>query len=736
MPAHHRSTPHPSAGKRDSWRPQCARAVATGLQILLVTGLLLGASFPSSVSAAEPNPPPKPKPAKFRVSGYGWLGNRVLKRMLRTVELGGAKPQYFTSTFVEDSALILTARIKGDGYLKPAVTVRLRLSDGSALQVRAEDLLENPLPRGIRVTRAHFIIQKGELYYFSDIQFAGLNSIPPKQALSYFVETQTLFRVRHGRIYTPERLQHGVASLTDLLDQLGHRDATVHATDLQQDDKTGAVSVRIEVNEGPKFMVRSVREEFFPEGASQPEWQRTVHPNKPYSKLWLQDFTLSLKTNEFHRGFPDTAVDIQTVKGTSSTNEVELDLSARIKSGPQVRVAQVRFAGERKTSAWLLKRRVRIQRGDLLDPIRVEDGRYRLARLGIFDTVDLDYHNVSEHEREVIYRLKEGKTLNISLLIGWGSYELLRGGVEADLNNLWGLAHHAEFTVIQSFKASSGNFIYTVPELVGKDIDLFLNASGLRREEVSFTRIEYGGGAGLHKNFQSAATDVSARYNYQILNAQDFTEFEAVASEGLTNPAVGAVIFEVKHDRRDNPLYPRNGYKIFTTVETSSEYLGGDANYERIEISPSWHHPLGGGRYISLGLSHGVDISFGEPANNLPFNKRFFPGGNNSIRGYQEGEASPRNASGQILGAETYTLATVELEQALTPKWSIVIFSDSLGFAHRIADYPFDTGLFSVGGGLRLRTLIGPVRLEYGYNLNPRPHDPSGTLQFSLGFPF
>jgi outer membrane translocation and assembly module TamA len=65
-----------------------------------------------------------------------------------------------------------------------------------------------------------------------------------------------------------------------------------------------------------------------------------------------------------------------------------------------------------------------------------------------------------------------------------------------------------------------------------------------------------------------------------------------------------------------------------------------------------------------------------------------------------------------------------------------VLFSDSIGFARHIDHYPFDTGLFSVGGGLRWRTLIGPIRLEYGYNLNPRPLDPSGTLQFSLGFPF
>jgi outer membrane protein assembly factor BamA len=324
----------------------------------------------------------------------------------------------------------------------------------------------------------------------------------------------------------------------------------------------------------------------------------------------------------------------------------------------------------------------------------------------------------------------------VSLLIGWGSYEMLRGGIEANLNNLWGLAHHVNVQAIQSFKSSSGQFTYTIPEWVGRDYDLFFDASALRREEVDFTRIEYGGGAGLHKYFQPAATDVVLRYNYRILNALDFSSVEGVASEGLTNPAVGSITFEAKHDRRDNPLYPRNGYKVFLTLETATEYLGGDANFQRVELSTSWHHPLGGGRYLSLGLSQGADITFGSPANNLPFNSRFFPGGENSIRGYKEGEASPRNPQGQLVGAETYTLGTVEVEQALTAKWSLVVFSDSLGFARRIQQYPWDTGLFSVGGGLRWRTIIGPVRLEYGYNLNPRPGDPTGTLLFSLGYPF
>lgn len=678
----------------------------------------------------------KQRPARLEISGYGFFGNRELKHMLRTFELAGKKPEFFGASFVEDSALLLASRVKRDGYLEPTILISVHLAGGGQIDVSADALLENPLPRPLQATSVRFKIEKGILYYLKSLTFGGLQTVKEKQARSYFMETETLFHTKRSRIFTSERLRQGLSSLSEVLDQQGYREAKVDAAQVHRNNKTGAVAVEVQVRQGAKFVVQSVHEQFFYQGIPKPEEERTLYPNKPYSRMWSQDFTLSVKTNLYHQGYPDTTVRLKTLSQKATNQQVQVELDASVEAGNQVRIGSVEFEGARRTSRWLMARAVRIKRGDLLDPIRVEAGRARLARLGIFDLVDLNYKPVDPHTREVIYDLKEGKTLTVSLLFGWGSYELLRGGAEASLNNLWGLGHQAELKGVQSFKATSGNFNYTVPELAGHDVDLFVNASGLRRQEISFTRLEYGGSIGLHKYFEALATDGSVRYNYLILNALDFTTFQEVASEGLTNPAVGSVTLDLKQDRRDNPLYPRRGYKVFTTLETGSSYLGGDANYQRIELLPSWYHSLGGGRYLALGVSHGVDVSFGSPANNLPFNSRFFPGGENSIRGYQEGQASPRNAFGQYLGAETYTLGTVQLEQALTPKWSVIFFSDSLGFAEHINHYPFDTGLFSVGLGLWWRTLIGPVRLEYGYNLNPRPGDPSGTVQFSFGFPF
>ena len=137
-----------------------------------------------------------------------------------------------------------------------------------------------------------------------------------------------------------------------------------------------------------------------------------------------------------------------------------------------------------------------------------------------------------------------------------------------------------------------------------------------------------------------------------------------------------------------------------------------------------------------MNIDHGVIGTAHGPQRDLPFNKRFFPGGDNSVRGFQYGEAAPRNALGEVVGAETYTTGNAEFEQALTTKFSLVVFADAIGFARSVQDFPANEILLSVGAGLRWQTIIGPVRLEYGYNVIKRTDDPVGTLQFSIGYPF
>ncbi|MDB6027975.1 MAG: surface antigen [Verrucomicrobiales bacterium] len=668
--------------------------------------------------------------AKMSISGYGLFGDLDLKRMLKSLDVRGKKRAFYDANDVEDAALILFSRVKQDGYLKPEIDATLTFVDGGTQTFQWRETVEPPLPRPSRTTKVVFKIREGVLYHYHDIKFEGLHAVKEKEARAFFVERGLLLPLKSSKVFTPQKFHRGTGSLLEVLERRGYDNAEITRTNIVLDDRTGQANVTIGVSEGLKSVLQSIRVETYVSTNSLPESVVTIQTNVTFSKLWLQDFTQQLRATNLHRGFPDTTVEIVRTNEATGTN-VTFDLITKVRSGEKVMLGTVTFEGQEKTKLPLLKRRVRLKPGEPLDRIAAEQGRYRLTKLGIFDSVGMRYDVVDEHHRNVHYVLREGKWVDVNLLFGFGSYELLRAGVEVEQYNVFGRAHRARLRLVQSFKASTADFLYTMPEFVGEDVDFFLQGTFLRRDEISFTRQEFGGGAGAKTIFANIQSELVARYNFEILNATDI-----VVNEGPSEASVSAVVFDLKHDLRDSPLNPRNGYKIYSGIELASQYLGGDVNYARFRFDASYHHPIIEGNWIHLNLDHGTVGTLHGSQRDLPFNKRFFPGGDNSVRGFQYGEAAPRNAVGETVGAETYTVGNAEFEQALTPKLSLVVFADAIGFAHSVQNFPGDELLLSVGGGLSWQTIIGPVRLEYGYNAIKRTLDPVGTLQFSIGFPF
>ena len=284
------------------------------------------------------------KRAKVQVSGYGWLGDRKMKQMLMTLEGSELKRGLLDAGTIEDSALILMSQLRKDGYLKPSVALEMQLADGRPMRAAWTNLVEPPLPRPLEIRKVRFRIRTGVLYHFKRLDFEGLTALSEKSARPYFLETGVLLKLKSTRIYTPERLNRGLAALKEQLLRLGYEAATVTAGSLEQNDRTGEVHAGVSVHEGPKSMVRSVRVET--SAGKQPATVQLVQTNQPYSTLWQQDFVQQLKATNYHRGYPDTTVAITNLNRTArSSNVVELDLLAEVATGVQAHVGKIEFAG-------------------------------------------------------------------------------------------------------------------------------------------------------------------------------------------------------------------------------------------------------------------------------------------------------------------------------------------------------------------------------------------------------
>ena len=239
----------------------------------------------------------------------------------------------------------------------PFVIVEMKLADRRGMQITWTNSVEPPLPRPLQARQVRFKLRAGVLFHFEPLEITGLAALSEKKARQSFVETGVLLKLKSSRIYTPERLNRGLAALKEQLQRLGYQDAVVTASRLEQDNRSGRVHVGITVSEGPKSMVRTVRVETFTE--NQPVVVRMVQTNHPFSTLWQQDFTQDLKATNYHRGYPDTTVAMTNQnRSPASNNVVNLDLAAEVRTGPQARVGKIIFEGEKRTQVSTLRSRV------------------------------------------------------------------------------------------------------------------------------------------------------------------------------------------------------------------------------------------------------------------------------------------------------------------------------------------------------------------------------------------
>lgn len=669
----------------------------------------------------------------MRVRGLGWFDNRAASQKLKLL-LGERTDATLDANAIEDAALVLISLLHEDGYLEPELVVEATLADGTVAQYPLDARLEPPLPRPLVATAATLRVDKGRRFVLREIKFTGLLAMKEKEARSFFVGDNTLIPLASERVYSPSRLESSAGNLEESLHQLGFAEATVIPEEAQVDSATGDVSVAIAVHEGPLWKVRDLRFEVA-DGGDAPVELAVTRTGLVWNTLWRQDTMTAIRRWYFMRGHPDVQVRLSTEATPQTDGSAGVTVTAHVTPGPEVRVGEVRFTGNTHTREATLRRLVRSEPGDLLNPIELNDSHVRISQLGVFRATDMRYDPPDASTRDVVYELTEGRRQEVNLFAGYGSYEQLRAGVEWRHYNLFGRAHTDSLKLVQSMKSSQGDYVYTVPGLFGLRTNGSARLFGQRREELSFVSEEYGANVSLLWPLRQIGLSFTTGYTFKHVrnvNNELATGDTVPDQVDIASLDLGAVF-----DRRDNPLRPRKGFKFNLQVESASRAFGGDVDYQQIVFGASYHTAWGKGRWIHAGLSQGVVTTLGGPDDsNLPVSVRFFPGGDGSIRGYKKGEAAPRDADGLFVGAKSYMQFSIELEQALTSKWSVVAFADALGTAVRLQNYPFNEELYSVGLGVRYQTIIGPVRLEYGHNLNPRPLDPDGTVLFSIGFPF
>jgi outer membrane protein assembly factor BamA len=213
---------------------------------------------------------------------------------------------------------------------------------------------------------------------------------------------------------------------------------------------------------------------------------------------------------------------------------------------------------------------------------------------------------------------------------------------------------------------------------------------------------------------------------------------------GEQNGTLNALRFEWRTGTADNLLDARRGYQLAAYIEQAGRILPGTFRYTAVSADGRHYLPLSNRLVLASHLQMAnIAAPAGDPAA-VPFSKRFFLGGATSIRGWGRYEVSPLSDSGLPIGGDSLLLFSSELRSRIHGNFGGVAFVD-LGnvWAGSWAINPGDLR-YAIGAGLRYQTPVGPVRFDYGYQLNPipglvvngTPQTRRWRLHFSIGQAF
>lgn len=200
--------------------------------------------------------------------------------------------------------------------------------------------------------------------------------------------------------------------------------------------------------------------------------------------------------------------------------------------------------------------------------------------------------------------------------------------------------------------------------------------------------------------------------------------------------AIASVGGYLAYDGSNDLLDPTRGYRVsarlFPEISFQDQFFG----YVRAQIDASGYWPLAG-RSILAGRVRLASIG-GASRDAIAPSRRLYAGGGSSVRGFGYQAVGPRDPLGNPLGGRSLGEFSLEARVPVWGAFSIVPFVDggAIGSGAMLHGSDFDAMRFGAGLGVRYASNFGPIRVDVGTPINPRPGDNRIAVYVSLGQAF
>ncbi|OPZ90393.1 MAG: Outer membrane protein assembly factor BamA precursor [candidate division TA06 bacterium ADurb.Bin417] len=465
----------------------------------------------------------------------------------------------------------------------------------------------------------------------------------------------------------------------------------------------------------------------------------------PYSQAGLEADRSALLNLYRDDGYLKARVEPVAVFNAASER---VDLGYQVNPGPVVEVEGIEVSGNTRTREGVIRREIKLAPGDRFDGRQLRRSIENLRDLNYFEDVNIQPEEGSAPEKAVLnFEVKEReRTGNLMFGAGYSSVDGLIGLLAVEQNNFdWHnppsfigggqtLRLSSDFgRQRQGYSLSFTNpYIYDRPVLFG--FDLYDRA----RDYDEFDERRTGGGLRFGRRVNNYWS-VSAMPRAERVDVSDISPFastEYLKEEGEND--IYSLTLAAARDTRDSRLRTTRGTRQELSYKYAGGWLGGDRDFWRGDYDFTYYRKLGPAWTFSSQTRLGIADTMGSTSD-VPVYERYFCGGARTVRGYEDRSLGPLDASGLAKGGNFTLIQNLEFSRPIYQDiLHLVLFADSGQAWWRANDFDFSELKSSLGAGLRLKVPIFPlpIKLDYGYALDPLPGEDSGRWHFLIDWWF
>lgn len=624
---------------------------------------------------------------------------------------------------------------------------------------RAEINYKVDLNKETNKAKINFDIVEGKKMRIKNISIEGNKAFSSRKILK-LLKTKAAWLFNAG-VLKEEVLKEDMDRIKAFYRKNGFIDVAVDYS-VNADPKKPFYYITIKIQEGKKFFVGSV----FIQGnkdISEKEILGRVKeaiPDKVFNSDAVKQDAASIQGLYFDRGYISAQVQ-DTTSVDPATNRVNISYS--IVENEITYVDKIRIIGNVKTKDVVIRRELRIKPGDKFDGDKLRRSKERLQNLGFFEDISYDTKDTATPtKKDLVVDVKESKTGAFSFGGGYSTVDQFVGFVEVEQKNFdWrnfpyftGAGQNLKFRFSTGSETKGLDLSYTEPWLFDYPVSFGFDA--YRHQHSRDTDVGYGydeditgGDVRMGKDFSEYVQgSIAYRYeNIKISNPSDGASQDLLDEVGTNG--ISSMEFGLNFDNRDNVFDPTRGNLVTTSWSVAGGPLSGDKDFWKFFGRASHYIPLVNGSVLEFKGRIGLADPYSNTSK-IPIYERYFAGGADTIRGYRERKIGPVDPNSKDpLGGDALLVGNVEYTYPLFSFLRVACFYDIGNVWQNMRDIgsnkdtasPLNDGGFKsgIGFGVRIKTPVGPVRLDYGIPMNKETGEDTkghGRFHFSMSHSF